>query len=163
MCRKQNKNIIIIMPKFLYEYFGVTDLNIFEMTHDDVKVLFPELKRSSFEEIQKDYTCIYNGNVILVRDKKGDIIPYYNPLRYLEMEFECLEKIERPKKIKQQNNIDIEELSNYQLKEEYKKEKKLHQYSLCRILKREISSRKLEQHGCKKKILEKYKGEINYD
>ena len=50
MCKKTNKDMIITMPEFLYNYFGVEDINIFEITHEDVKILFPDIKRSSFEK-----------------------------------------------------------------------------------------------------------------
>ena len=63
------------------------------------------------KKIEKDYSSIYNGDVILVKDKKGKILPYYNPLRCLDIETIDMEMIERPtfnKEVKKQ--VDIESL-----------------------------------------------------
>lgn len=164
MCKNTNNDMIITMPDFLYNYLGVENINIFEITHEDVKILFPDVKRSSFEKIEKDYISIYNGDIILVKDKKGKTLPYYNPLRTLDIEVTNLEMIERPtfnKEVKQQ--VDIECLTNYELKKEYIKDKRQHKYALCRVLKKEIEERGIKPSGRKRKMIEKYKGEINYD
>jgi len=116
------------------------------------------------KKIEKDYSSIYNGDVILVKDKKGKILPYYNPLRCLDIETIDMEMIERPtfnKEVKKQ--VDIESLSNYELKKEYVKDKRQHKYALCRVLKKEIAERGIKPSGRKRKMIEKYKGEIDYD
>jgi len=164
MCKKTNKDMLITMPEFLYNYLGIEDINIFKITHEDIKILFPKVKRSSFEKIEKDYTSIYNGDVILVKDKKGKTLPYYNPLRYLDIEFDDMEMIKKPVLDKEENRkVDIESLTNYELKKEYIKDKKQHKYALCRVLKKEITERGIKSSGKKRKMIEKYEGEIDYD
>ena len=59
--------------------------------------------------------------------------------------------IERPtfnKEVKQQ--VDIECLTNYELKKEYIKDKRQHKYALCRVLKKEITDRGIKPSGRKR-------------
>lgn len=157
-----NNNFIITMAEFLYNYFGIEDLNVFSITHEDIKVLFPELKRFSITELEKDLTLIYKGDVILVKDKKGFVLPYCNPLRYLDVDVKDLKEIKKPTCLKK-STINIDTLTNYQLKKEYLKDKRLHKYSLCRVLKKEMNERNIEKSSRKKIRNEKYKGEFDYD
>ena len=164
MCKKTNKDMIITMPEFLYNYLGIEDINIFEITHEDIKIILPDVKRSSFEEINKNYISIYNGDVILVKDKKGKTLPYYNPLRYLDIEAIDMEIIARPTFDNEDSKqVDIESLTNYELKKEYIKDKRQHKYALCRVLKKEITERGIKLSRKKRKMIEKYEGEMDYD
>lgn len=159
----ESNNMIITMPKFLYDYLGIEDINIFKITHEDLKVLMPEVKRYSFEKLERDYSLVYQGDIILVKDIKGKLVPYYNPLKYLEIEIKDLDEIQKNCIIKEQEELDIENFTNYELKKEYFKDRKLHKYKLCRVLKKEIEKRNIDLSRRKCKKYEKYKGDVDYD
>ena len=74
--KKFNDDAISIQA-FLSKYLGVCVENK-RLTHEQVKHLFPDIERSSFEDIIKSPELIYTGVVILVKDFKGELIPYYN-------------------------------------------------------------------------------------
>ena len=74
--KKFNDDAISIQA-FLSKYLGVCVENK-RLTHEQVKHLFPDIERSSFEDIIKNPELIYTGVVILVKDFKGELIPYYN-------------------------------------------------------------------------------------
>ena len=72
--------VAISINVFVKRMLGVYDDNIMraEITHKDLVKMFPKLKRTSFDEIMDDPSCIYNGDVIAVRDSKLNIVPYIN-------------------------------------------------------------------------------------
>ncbi len=164
MDKKIFDEMTISMAEFLYNYMGIEDSKIFIITHEDIKMLLPNLKRYSFCELKKDLSLLYDGDIILVKDPKGYVIPYYNPLRYLDIETSDLNEIEQPvKKINEKEIKDLNELTDYELKLEYLATKKNHKYKMCRLLKKEIEERGIKGPGKKKKIIEKLKGEIEND
>ena len=77
MKEKQYENEISL-AKFLTRYVYVTGKDLTKLTHDDIKELFPYLKRTSFEYIDLHPGCVECGEVALVNDGKN-IIPYYIP------------------------------------------------------------------------------------
>lgn len=86
MCNKENiikkYNLNVIpMASFLYNFCAICDHNVFKVTHYDIKRLFPYLKTCSIEYVCKNYDLVCDGSVILVKDAKNNILPYYNPLR----------------------------------------------------------------------------------
>jgi len=72
------KENIITLAKFISRYFAVRGSALKKLSHEDVKHLFPNLKRSTFSFIENHPLEVENGNVILVTDGKK-IIPYYVP------------------------------------------------------------------------------------
>lgn len=68
----------INLSKFLARYLNLTGANLNQLTHEDVKELFPSLKRSSYKEINEHPELLALGDVILVYDGKKTI-PYYAP------------------------------------------------------------------------------------
>lgn len=66
---------------FLCNYYGITSeyLKANKLTHADVKILFPNIKRTSFIEMKNNLSLVYNGEIILVYDCHGKILPYLNP------------------------------------------------------------------------------------
>lgn len=73
------ENNIITLAKFISRYLGVNGKNLKNLSHEDVKHLFPNLKRSTFAFIESHPSEVDSGNVILVTDGKK-VIPYYLPL-----------------------------------------------------------------------------------
>ncbi|MDD5979480.1 MAG: hypothetical protein PUC23_00010 [bacterium] len=164
MNKKIFDGMTISMAEFLYNYMGIEDSKIFIITHDDIKILLPDLKRYSICNLKKDLSLLYDGDIILVKDPKGNIVPYYNPLRYLDIIPTDLKEVEKPIKKNSKKEIkEIDNLTNYELKFEYLATKKNHKYKMCRILKKEILERGIKGAGKKKKIIEKLKGEIEND
>ena len=68
----------ISLSKFLSRYVSLNGEDLKKITHAEVKKLFPELKRSSFDEISENPELLVSGKVILVSDGKHRI-PYYVP------------------------------------------------------------------------------------
>lgn len=157
-----DNDMIINMADFLYNYLGITQDNIFSITHDDVRILLPDLKRSSFSFIRKNLNEIYNGNIVIVKDPKGEVVPYYNPLRYLDLDIEDLDILLKPSYQKKEEK-SITSLANYELKKEYTYAKRKHKYGMCRILKKEIMARGIKKQPKKRYLIDKLKGEIDND
>jgi len=163
----------ITVESFLVNYLGIRDNNTLsnQISHKDIKALIPHLVRPSFDYIIEFPDLVYNGEVILVEDSYGSVVPYFNPLFLREKkdgEFEELTKeaiLERPKddmdfigefveekpqeEIPNINDIDITKLSNYELK------KLLHVYeshgiiSAYRKVRNELIYRKDSRHSSK--------------
>ena len=79
----------ISISKFLSRYLGFEGKCMSKVTHEEIKILFPYLKRSSFDEIKKNPRLIYSGEVVLVNDTRNTI-PYYVP-KVLDEEREQIE------------------------------------------------------------------------
>ncbi len=67
------------VSSFLKRYYEISHEAIKNMTHADIKALFPELRRASFEYIQKNPELLATGKVILVEDVKHYQVPYFTP------------------------------------------------------------------------------------
>ena len=80
MKQKRNKESISI-KKFLRLYYGIIDENLLnsKITHKALKILIPELKRLPFDYSFKNEEKIANGEILLVIDCNGIIIPYESP------------------------------------------------------------------------------------
>lgn len=66
----------ISINDFLAKYYGRSDFNGKKLIHENVKSLFPDIKRWSFEDIVKNPELVYTGKVVLVRDSSNRCIPY---------------------------------------------------------------------------------------
>ena len=66
---------------FLASIAGINHPAIYrkELTHKEVKKLFPALRRTSFDDVLEEPDAIYQGEVIMVEDALGNIAPYRNP------------------------------------------------------------------------------------
>ena len=77
------KNIISIW-KFMENYYGVMYMGNYKLTHNEMSLYLRSksnlpVKRSNFQSI--DNESILCGEIILVRDEEGKVIPYVNPRR----------------------------------------------------------------------------------
>lgn len=119
----------ISLLNFLQNYYGIVseDLKLNNLTHMDIKILFPFIKRSSFESMDDNLYEIYNGNLILVYDSKGNVLPYINP--HLEVSFvdRIYDEYKSDTKI-DMKVIDLDSLSKEELIKLRKKLKQYHQY-----------------------------------
>ena len=66
------------LSKFLSRYSYLKGADLIKVTHKEVAYLFPELRRSSFDEIKKNPELLFTGKVVIVNDGKKSI-PYYVP------------------------------------------------------------------------------------
>ncbi len=71
-------NEAITMQQFLNKVLGVQDENLLraQLTHSDLRTLFPDLKRTSFDHILDDPRMVYSGDIVLVIDNSHKLIPY---------------------------------------------------------------------------------------
>ena len=58
----------ISLTKFLARYLFLTGEDLKRLTHDDVKILFPNLKRCTFERIKEDFRILYESYLYLNYD-----------------------------------------------------------------------------------------------
>ena len=119
----------IDLISFLSNYYGIVNnsLKLNKLTHIDVKILFPNIKRTSFEKVNNNIASIYKGDIIMVYDAKGKILPYINP--HLQIS-ENLEKqdIYEDDELINIDYIDLDSLSKDELLTLRKKLKKNKQY-----------------------------------
>ena len=82
---KASKKYIISICEFLENYYGVIYDGNYKLTHDELSYYLREkkalpVKRSSFKSAKDEE--LLNGNIILVKDEIGKVIPYCNPHRF---------------------------------------------------------------------------------
>ena len=82
---KVSKKYIISIWEFIENYYGIIYDGNYKLTHDELSFYFNEkelmpLKRSNFKEAKDDK--ILSGEILLVKDEVGKIIPYVNPHRF---------------------------------------------------------------------------------
>jgi hypothetical protein len=108
---------IISLSKFLSRYVNVCGVNLKKITHEEVKALFPFLRRSTFEAVKKHKELLLTGKVVLVTDGKKTI-PYYTPVLDYEKESEALylEREEAPDIVLDDTHYDYSKLSEYKLR-----------------------------------------------
>lgn len=150
--KNELKNYSITLKKFLNIYFGFTDesLKNIEITHQDMKVLFPELVRISFEEVYTHMDELYKGNIIIVKDFNGTIAPYIRP------KFEILTEAQDIDFCKESIDLyvsNLRELKKHELILLCKKLKKLRRYSEYRKATKQLRTSKDNDYKVKKRIL----------
>lgn len=77
--RLQNLNKqAVSMREFLKRFLHVDNDELIEygLTHNDLRKIFPNLKRTSFDVILDDPSVVYTGEVILVLDASEHVVPY---------------------------------------------------------------------------------------
>lgn len=68
----------ISLAKFLARYYNLTGKDLKKIRHEDVKELFPDVRRISFEDLRKKPQLLALGIVLLVNDGHRTI-PYFAP------------------------------------------------------------------------------------
>lgn len=105
LIRNFNKSIMSI-GTFLNYFCNIRDENgieYYNITHLDVKELFPYIKRSSYHFALKNPDLIRNGNILLVKDYNSRTIPYYRPTIFSEIVYN------------KQKTLNLEKISYNQL------------------------------------------------
>ena len=156
----KNNVKVISLAKFLNKYVSLCGEDLKKLTHEDVQILFPYFKRSSFDKIYNNQTLVSSGKVVLVNDGKKTI-PYYAPQTlYLDDDYTefFLDKIEE---VPQLISYDYTEMSNYELKKILKE--KFSTYKEKKNARRELEDRgvvmRKEMKRKREKEKEKYYGE----
>ena len=109
----------ISLNKFLKLYLGIENDVLKKMTHCDVKVLMPELCRCSFEYAYENCEMILRGDIIIVSDAKGTIVPYLKPDEKMQLyagQIYANETINVLKNTTSKENINLQSMTNYELK-----------------------------------------------
>lgn len=128
----------ISLSKFLARFVNLDGVDLSKVTHEQVKELFPYLKRSSFDYVDKHPEDVCTGKIVMVRDQYHTI-PYYvpeydmsieEPMAF-EMEFE--EAPERPEE------YDYASMTVYELKQLLNT--KFNTYKQSREARRELERR----------------------
>lgn len=159
--KELEKEYSISLKSFLIIFCGICNDTLLKgkVSHDDIKHLFPELKRVSFDYINKNINEIYTGKVILVKDSYDFIVPYKKPLIEKYIEIPDIEIVEEKCEEAIEEIVNLENLSLYELSElgkKYKEEKRLTEYrSVCRLIKKINNESGIKEfHKRKEKIKE---------
>ena len=142
-------------------YCGICDSNIFSnnLTHKDVKVLFPDLKRVSFDYVLNNIKEIYIGSIIMVKDYIGNSVPYINPKLDICIEDDINIEIFEEDSDAFEEVIELENLNLYELVEiakKYKTDNRINEYrKVCRIIKKRKDNDLKIYHEKKEKIIMK--------
>lgn len=124
---------------FLSRFYGINNstLNRKKLSHEDVEILFPNVRTCPFRDVTKEE--IYNGNILMVYDRKNIIRYYYNPYMDIENNYEFnndeVDKV----------NIDISNIDNLSKNELLSYRRKVKIYDLRRsynILTKKIREKK---------------------
>ena len=163
------KDSSISLIKFLYCYCGICDEVIIrnKMSHKDVKIFLPFLKRLDYEEVLKNKDMLYKGNIISVKDSYGNVAPYLNPkIKIVEENNLSSENFLTNKKFDNKLEDAVEkiivasQLNDYELEKLLKIFKINKRYKEYRVVVRIFKQRKKEN---KKYKVKKLKGEDIYE
>lgn len=105
----------ISLVKFLSLYLGITNEVLGNMTHNDIKILLPNLKRCSCEYAYDNSALILRGEIIIVSDAKGIIVPYFKPSEEMQLG-EITVFAETVKEVGKHEVLDYSEMNNYELR-----------------------------------------------
>ena len=136
----------ITLNAFMVRYLGIRDNNILsnKISHEDIKVLFPNLVRTSFSYIADNPDLVYTGDVLLVEDSFGRTVPYFDPCYvYVEDDYYGDFLVEDNKEdIPNLDELDLASLSNYELQNLLRIYEKNNMYVAVRKVRNELTVRK---------------------
>ncbi len=130
-----NNRNVITLAKFLSRYLGVNGEFTKYLTHDDIKYMFPSIKRSSFSYIDEHKGAVECGFILLVNDGRKTI-PYYAPVVNQEQSVVIEEEKKEDNKKK---NIDYANMRIFELRELLNV--KFNGYHTSRMARRELEDR----------------------
>ena len=68
----------ITIDDYMHMYYNFKKGSFISLTHRDIKNYFPFIKRKKFETVTREN--ILKGEILLVKDYKGEILAYQSPL-----------------------------------------------------------------------------------
>ena len=169
--KKQDKRRMEFLEKesvsiesFLCRFLGITDVGLMNahLSHNDLKAICPNLKRTGFARILDDPELVHTGEVILVTDSLNNVVPYVNDGFYNLNSFGMSDVMDDSdwntpelwnEKKEQTPNIydyELKSLSIYQLHELMQIYSKSGQYGNYEVVRRELISREDSHYSSKK-------------
>lgn len=157
--QEQLENDALSMQCFLVRYLGITDINLVKagLTHGDLKALFPNLKRTGFNQVLDDPALVKTGEVLLVTDSLHNTVPYVNQFELDVSDVMDSEEWNKPEtwsnKKESTPNIqsyELQSLTTYELACLLQIYVKSGQNSAYEVVRRELISREDSNHACKK-------------
>ena len=143
----------ISLAKFLSRYASLKGRNLKKLTHDDVKILFPQLQRCSFDDLKEHPEYVYNNIVMFVNDGKHTIPYFVKKIKKDEEDLETIEEVEGPEIIEDIEELEIirEEVAPIQVDDSDYDFSKLTNYELRCLLPRRTNSLR-NQSGAKREL-----------
>ncbi len=78
---KEMNDLAISLKKYLLVYYGIySESNKFKMSHKDVAILSPYIKRVGFNYVLNHRGDLYKGKIVPVVDSYGNVAPYIAPV-----------------------------------------------------------------------------------
>ena len=151
---------VISLSKFLARFGFLKGETLNHITHDEVKILFPQFKRTTFEYARLNKELVSTGKILMVDDGQK-IIPYLSP--DIDKKDTCLLDVLREEdEIREidYGNYDYSSMSIYELKKLL--DKKFNSNSNNRCDKKELENRgvikkKYDRKKFKKGLMEELK------
>lgn len=157
---KVNETYFFTINGFLQRYYGFKKNMFQNLTHSDLDVLLPDIKKTTQEEITEEN--VKKGKIILVKDVKHKIIAYDNPLLLeennylLQTDNSNIEVIFLDDTIDDYSDIEEEDLpfmSDIQLEQALTYFKLQNNHKMIRLIITEFRFR--PKKGCKRRKIEK--------
>ena len=150
----------IRLSKFLARFGSLQGEALSHITHDEVKVLFPQFVRTTFEYARNNKELVSTGKILMVDDGRK-IIPYILPELDYENSF-LLDVLRQEDDVKEidYGEYDYTSMSIYELKKLL--DRKFNSTNNSRHAKRELESRglikkKYKREKIKKQLMEELK------
>jgi hypothetical protein len=110
----------ITIEAFMARILGVRNQRVLanRITHNDLKDLFPDLRRPSFDYVLDNPRTVSMGEVFMVSDCQGRVVPYFNPHYVIEEieyygTYEDQEPVSEPTPVI--DDVDLMDMSTYDL------------------------------------------------
>lgn len=129
----------VTLSKFLSRFLRVDGQTLTKITHSDVKTLFPELKRASFEYVEKHPEDVMMGKILMVSDGKK-VIPYIVPENKKCDSITKMPKYEE--EVKEKKEYDYTNMKIYELKKLLNV--RFNTYKVSRSARNELENRGVE-------------------
>lgn len=150
----------ISLSKFLARFGALQGEVLSHITHEEVKVLFPQFTRTTFEYARNNKELVSTGKILMVDDGKK-IIPYVLPELDYENSF-LLDVLRQEDEIREVDcgEYDYTSMSIYELKKLL--DRKFNSTNNSRHAKRELESRgiikkKYNRNEFKRELMEELK------
>ncbi len=160
---KYYQNLVLTTSKFMANYYNIHEKNLKKLSHEYLQAIFPKITKATKEDSTREN--ILTGKIVLVKDCYHEIIGYQNPLvkiDKIQMEKEPSNNelniafVDKPEEdtLQDLENIDLDNLSKYELEQLLKLSKSTNDSKTKRTLKKELYFDR-ENHNTKKVALEK--------
>lgn len=158
--KKKQERLIkdaLSMQCFLVRFLGITDKNLVQadLTHNDLKALFPHLQRTGFNQVLDDPALVHTGEVLLVTDSAHNTVPYVNKFNLDVTDVMDDEEWNEPEtwhKTQEKPNIqdyDLSSLTTYELAQLLQLFAKSGQRPAYEVIRRELIFRADSNHANK--------------